>query len=72
MAKHCTRECPDGETECCIYCSKSESCGFQCDDMDSYEFAEDCPEYVEPWELPCRKCKRNSKDYWRKKCDLDE
>ena len=29
-------------------------------------------EHVEPWELPCRKCKRNSKDYWRKKCDLDE
>lgn len=47
MAKHCTRECPDGETECCICCSKSESCGCQCDDMDNYEFAEECPEYVE-------------------------
>ena len=46
MSKHCTRECPDGETECCICCDKV-NCGCQCDDMDSYEFAEDCPEYVE-------------------------
>lgn len=23
-------------------------------------------ESVDEWELPCRKCKRNSKDYWRK------
>ena len=21
---------------------------------------------VEEWEMPCRKCKRNCKDYWRK------
>ena len=21
----------------------------------------------EEWEMPCRKCKRNCKDYWRKK-----
>ena len=47
MAKHCTRECPVGETECCICCDKLGECGSQCDDMDSYEFAEDCPEYVE-------------------------
>ena len=24
-------------------------------------------ENVEPWEMPCAKCKRNSKDYWRAK-----
>ena len=24
-------------------------------------------EGVEEWELPCAKCKRNSKDYWRAK-----
>lgn len=47
MVKHCTRECPEGEIEFCICRSKSESCGCQCDDMGSYEFAEDCPEYVE-------------------------
>lgn len=23
-------------------------------------------EKVVEWELPCRKCKRNSKDYWRR------
>ena len=23
-------------------------------------------ESVDEWEMPCRKCKRNSKDYWRK------
>lgn len=22
---------------------------------------------VETWDLPCRECKRNSKDYWREK-----
>jgi len=22
---------------------------------------------VEEWEMPCAKCQRNSKDYWRKK-----
>lgn len=24
-------------------------------------------EHVEEWELPCSKCKRNMKDYWRAK-----
>lgn len=24
-------------------------------------------EDVNPWEMPCDKCKRNSKDYWRAK-----
>ena len=47
MAKHCTRECLDGETECCICCDKLGECCSPCEDMDSYEFAEDCPEYVE-------------------------
>ena len=45
MAKHCTRECPEGEIECCNYCFRE--CRQRCDDMDNYEFAEDCPEYVE-------------------------
>ena len=47
MAKHCTRECPVGETECCICCDGAEYCEWKCEEMDSYEFAEDCPEYVE-------------------------
>ena len=83
MAKHCTRECPDGETECCIRLGGT----YMTDYEKGYERGRDeiramkentagccgCAfEHVEPWELPCRKCKRNSKDYWRKKCDLDE
>lgn len=47
MAKHCIRECVYGSTECCICCQSSEGCSIQCEDKDSYEFAEDCPEYVE-------------------------
>lgn len=45
--KTCTRECLDGEAECCICCDKLGECCSPCEDMDSYEFAEDCPEYVE-------------------------
>ncbi len=26
-------------------------------------------EPMEEWEMPCRKCKRNCKDYWRAKDD---
>lgn len=26
-------------------------------------------ESVVEWELPCRKCKRNRKDYWRRAAD---
>lgn len=47
MAKHCTRECVYGSTECCICCPSSEDCSIQCEDKGSYEFAEDCPEYVD-------------------------
>lgn len=35
----CKLECPDGETECCICCTKQDSCQCRCDDMDSYEYA---------------------------------
>lgn len=43
---YCKIECPDGETECCICCSKQGGCDNRCDMMDSYEYAEDCVEYV--------------------------
>lgn len=37
--------------------------------LDAY-LADGCSECayasVDEWELPCRKCKRNSKDYWRR------
>ncbi len=30
----------------------------------------DCAYYdVEEWNMPCAKCKRNTKDYWRKEVD---
>lgn len=44
---HCKFECQDGEIECCICCEKQDSCQCQCDMMDSYEYAEDCEDYVE-------------------------
>lgn len=43
----CKFECPNGETECCIYCEKQDSCDNLCDMMDYYEYAEDCKDYVE-------------------------
>lgn len=26
-------------------------------------------EDVDPWQMPCEKCKRNCRDYWRRKHD---
>lgn len=31
--------------ECCICCTKQDSCQCKCDDMDSYEYAEECEDY---------------------------
>ena len=45
---YCKLECPDGETECCICCTKNDFCQCKCDDMDSYEYAEDYVEEDEP------------------------
>lgn len=42
----CKLNCPDGETECCIYCNKQDSCQYRCDDMYSYQYAEECEEYI--------------------------
>ena len=41
----CKLDCPDGETECCICCTKQDSCQCRCDDMGSYEYAEECEDY---------------------------
>lgn len=41
----CKLECPDGETECYICCTKQDSCQCRCDEMDSYEYAEECEDY---------------------------
>ena len=42
---YCKLECPDGETVCCICCEKQGGDN-RCDMMDSYEYAEDCEDYV--------------------------
>lgn len=42
----CKLECPDDETEYCICCTKQDSCQSRCDDMDSYEYAEECENYI--------------------------
>lgn len=42
----CKLDCPDGEIEYCICCTKQDSCQCRCDWMDSYEYAEECEEYV--------------------------
>lgn len=39
-------ECSDSETECYICCEKQDSCDNRCDMMDSYEYVEDCEDYV--------------------------
>lgn len=41
------KPCPDGETQCCICCDKQGGCDNRCDMMDSYEYAEECEDYVE-------------------------
>lgn len=43
----CKLECPDGETQCCICCDKQGGCDNRCDMMDSYEYAEDCEDYID-------------------------
>ena len=42
----CKLECPNIETQCCICCTKQDSCQCRCDDMDSYEYAEECEDYI--------------------------
>lgn len=43
---YCKLKCPDGETQCCICCERHGGCDNRCDMMDSYEYAEDCENYV--------------------------
>lgn len=37
--------CPYGGTEYCSCCDMQDSCQCRCDDMDSYEYAEECEDY---------------------------
>lgn len=47
----CKLDCPHGETECCICCEKQDDCDSRCDMMDSYEYVEDCEDYIKEEEV---------------------
>lgn len=44
---YCKLECPESEPYCCICCTKQDGYDNRCDMMDSYEYTEDCEDYVE-------------------------
>ena len=35
-----------GNWKCCMECEKHEECNILCDDLDQYEYMEECPDYV--------------------------
>lgn len=35
-----------GIRKCCMECEKREECNILCDDLDQYEYMEECPDYV--------------------------
>ena len=35
-----------GIHKCCLECEKHEECNILCDDLDQYEYMEECPDYV--------------------------
>lgn len=42
----CRNICPFGQDKCCLECPDQEECQIQCDDLDAYEFVENCPDYA--------------------------
>lgn len=32
--------------KCCMECERHEECNILCDDLDQYEYMEECPDYV--------------------------
>jgi hypothetical protein len=42
----CKNYCLYGQNACCLECPDHVDCQMQCDALDEYEFAEDCPDYV--------------------------
>ena len=42
--------------KCCLECEKYEECTTLCDDLDQYEYMEECPDYVK--EDEDENCKR--------------
>lgn len=47
----CKNYCLYGQNACCLECQIKDQCNIQCDDKDSYEYAVDCPDYVEEEEM---------------------
>lgn len=45
-----------GIRKCCMECEKHEECNILCDDLDQYEYMEECPDYVK--EDEDENCKR--------------
>ena len=42
----CKNYCLYGQNACCLECQIKDQCNIQCDDIDSYEYAVECPDYV--------------------------
>lgn len=42
----CKNYCLYGQNACCLECQIKDQCNIQCDDIDSYEYAVECPNYV--------------------------
>lgn len=57
----CRGKCAINENNhmCCLECPDYVDCPMQCDALDEYEFAEDCPDYVK--ENEDENCKRQRK-----------
>lgn len=42
----CKNYCWYGKNACCLECQIKDQCNIQCGDIDSYEYAVECPYYV--------------------------
>ena len=45
-----------GNRKCCMECERHEECNILCDDLDQYEYMEECPDYEK--ENEDENCKR--------------
>lgn len=52
----CKNYCLYGQNACCLKCQIKDQCNIQCDDIDSYEYAVECLDYVK--EKEDENCKR--------------
>lgn len=66
----CIGNCAINENNhmCCLECPDHEKCPMRCDSLDEYEFAEDCPDYVEEEKM---RLKQNRKHHGVDKGEKD-